>query len=156
MEHFDRVRDITNTTGTGPFVLELATPTGYNPFSAYVADGAMVSYCAVLNSEFEVGTGVFDQASSTLTRLSIVTSSNSGNIVDFSAGAKDIFLTPNSESFPTYLPRDPTANDNPTFIGKEFINTATGEIFVCTDNTIDANKWTGNISEIVSISIALG
>ena len=47
-------------------------------------------------SEFEVGLGTLDASSANITRGSgatIFSSSNSDNVVDFSAGTKDVFCT---------------------------------------------------------------
>lgn len=156
MNHYDRVRDLTATVGTGIYTLSNATPSGYNSFLGYVDDGATVTYCVVDGNSFEVASGVYTETGLTVSRDSIITSSNSGNPVDWSNGNKNIFLTPNSQSFPLVLPSDPTATTNPAFNGKQFINALTGETFVCLDNTVDNNVWASPNADIVSFSVALG
>jgi hypothetical protein len=39
------------------------------------------------------------------------------------------------------LPSNPTATVNPVRIPVTWLNTTTGNIFICTDNTTDANVW---------------
>ena len=54
------------------------------------------TYYAIFNpgtAEFEVGLGTLDGDSSDLARTTVISSSNSDNAVDFSAGTKDIFCT---------------------------------------------------------------
>lgn len=41
---------------------------------------------------------------------------------------------------------DPTITDNPSNVGALHLNTTTGEMFVCTDNTTDENVWV-NVGE---------
>ena len=56
----------------------------------------IIPYYAIFNpgtSEFEVGLGTLDADSSDLARTTVISSSNSDNAVNFSAGTKDIFCT---------------------------------------------------------------
>lgn len=41
--------------------------------------------------------------------------------------------------------RDPLYNDNPPFIPYMWLNSASGELFSCIDNTIDSNIWKGTL-----------
>ena len=95
----DRVKETSTTTGTGTLNLAGAEP-GYQTFVAGVGDGN-VTYYAITNratSEFEVGIGtVTDAATDTLSRTTVISSSNSDNLVDFSAGTKDVICTLPSE-----------------------------------------------------------
>jgi hypothetical protein len=40
---------------------------------------------------------------------------------------------------------NPTVTTNPLKVNMSWLNTLTGEIFVCTDNTVDNNVWTGQL-----------
>ena len=88
----DRVKETTTVTGTGGAGL-LGAVTGYQSFSSGVGVGNTTYYCiaAQSGSEWEVGIGTL--APGTLTRTSVLASSNGGSIVTFSAGTKDIFCT---------------------------------------------------------------
>lgn len=91
----DRVKETTTTTGTGTVNLGGAE-TGYESFVSGVGTGNKTYYAIELNSagEFEVGIGtVTDATPDTLSRDTIITSSNSDNAVNFSAGTKNVFCT---------------------------------------------------------------
>lgn len=89
----DRVRETTMTTGTGSISLAGAV-TGYQAFSS-LGDGTTTYYCVagVTTSEWEVGIGTYATATNTLARTAVLASSNSGSLVSFSTGAKDVFVT---------------------------------------------------------------
>lgn len=93
----DRVKETTTTTGTGSLTLAGAA-TGFLAFSAVLAVGDTCRY-AISSSggtEWEVGTGTLTGAS-TFSRDTVVASSNSGNLVNLSAGTKDVYLTAPAE-----------------------------------------------------------
>ena len=94
----DRVRSTTSTTGTGAVTLGGAVD-GFQTFSAGIGNSNTTYYAISLNSasEWEVGLGTLNGDSSTLTRTTVLQSSNSDNAVDFAAGAKEIFCTLPSE-----------------------------------------------------------
>lgn len=86
----DRVKETTTTVGTGSFALAGAV-TGYDSFGQ-IGNGNTTYYAVYLDggSEWEVGIGTYT-APSTLSRDTILASSNAGNIVTFSAGQKTIW-----------------------------------------------------------------
>ena len=91
----DRVKETSTTTGTGTLSLAGAE-TGYESFVAGIGTGNTTYYAIELNSagEFEVGIGtVTDASPDTLSRTTVISSSNSDNKVDFSAGTKNVFCT---------------------------------------------------------------
>jgi len=90
----DRVKETTTTTGTGAVSLGGAV-TGFETFAAGVGNSNTTYYCIAHQdqAEFEVGLGTLDGDSSDLTRTTVISSSNSDNAVDFSAGTKDVFCT---------------------------------------------------------------
>lgn len=55
-----------------------------------------------------------------------------------------LFIDAVSNGFDYALPSDPLATTNPILEGATWVNKATGEIFVCTDNTPNSNVWVGN------------
>ncbi len=87
----DRVQETSTTTGTGTFTLAGAV-TGFQSFSA-IGDGNTTYYAIVLGSEWEVGLGTYTSSGTTLSRDTILESSNSGSAVNFSAGTKNVFVT---------------------------------------------------------------
>lgn len=91
----DRCKETSTTTGTG--TLNLAgTSAGYRTFVAGIGSGNSCYYCIQHQSadEWEVGVGtVTDATPDTLSRDTILASSNGGAAVNFSAGTKDVFVT---------------------------------------------------------------
>ena len=89
----DRVRETTTTTGTGTLTLAGAV-TGFQAFSV-LGDGN-TTYYAIVDSTagtWEVGIGTYTASGTTLSRDTILESSNSGSAVNFAAGTKDVFVT---------------------------------------------------------------
>jgi len=91
----DRVKETTTTTGTGTLNLAGAV-TGFETFVAGIGNSNTTYYAITLpaTAEFEVGLGtVTDASPDTLARTTVISSSNSDNAVNFSAGTKTIFCT---------------------------------------------------------------
>jgi len=89
----NRVKETTTTTGTGTVTL-LGASTGYQSFSA-IGNGNTTYYVIAgqTTSEWEVGIGTYTSAGTTLSRTTVLSSSNSGSLVNFSAGTKDVFVS---------------------------------------------------------------
>lgn len=89
----DRVKETTTTTGTGTVTLAGAS-SGFQSFSA-IGNGNSTFYCiaAQTGTEWEVGIGTYTSSGTTLSRDTVLSSSNSGSLVNFSAGTKDVFVT---------------------------------------------------------------
>ncbi len=88
----DRVRETSTTTGTGTLTLGGAV-TGYQTFSSGIGNGNTCYYAITLDSSWEVGLGTYTASGSTLSRDTILASSNSNSAVNFGAGTKDVFVT---------------------------------------------------------------
>ena len=93
----DRVKVTTTTTGTGTITLGAAV-TGFQDFSV-IGDGNTTYYTISVSggADYEVGIGTFTASGTTLSRDTILDSSNGGSAVNFSAGTKDVFVTYPSE-----------------------------------------------------------
>jgi hypothetical protein len=91
----DRVKETSTTTGSGTLDLGGAV----QDFEGFVSaiGGGNTTYYAISQSgtnDFEVGIGtVTDATPDTLSRDTILSSSNSDNAVDFGAGTKNVFCT---------------------------------------------------------------
>mgnify|MGYP006294637699 CR=1 FL=1 len=87
----DRVRETTTVTGTGPATL-LGAPVGFQSFSV-LGDGNTTYYCIADQSgpQWEVGIGTY--SGSVLSRDTVLSSSNAGLLVGFTAGTKDVICT---------------------------------------------------------------
>ena len=91
----DRVKETSTTTGTGTISLAGAEA-GYETFVAGIGTTNTTYYAIELNSasEFEVGIGtVTDATPDTLSRDTVISSSNGDAKVNFSAGTKNVFCT---------------------------------------------------------------
>lgn len=89
----DRVRETSTTTGTGAITLAGAVQ-GFRAFSAVLAvnDTCYYTIADLPGTNWEVGIGTYS-AASTLTRTTVLSSSNAGAAVTFAAGTKDVFIT---------------------------------------------------------------
>jgi len=131
----DRVKETSTTTGTGTFDLSGAE-VGFESFVSGIGNGN-VTYYAISNdgtAEFEVGFGtVTDAATDTLSRDTIISSSNSDALVDFSAGTKTVFCT---------LPASRTPSAGMT--AQTFVNTHNSTI--SEDQTLDSGVLAGPVT----------
>lgn len=86
----DRVKETSATTGTGTLTLAGAT-TGFRTFASALSNGDTTYYAIQGGADWEVGVGTY--SAGTLARTTILSSSNAGAAVNFSAGTKDVFIT---------------------------------------------------------------
>ena len=100
----DRVKETTTTTGTGAISLGGAA-SNFRAFSNVLSNGDTTYYCIVdgTNSAHEIGLGTYTSSGNTLSRDTILESTNSDSAVNLLSGTKDIFITyPASKAqFPT-------------------------------------------------------
>jgi hypothetical protein len=89
----DRVKETTTTTGTGTLTLAGAAA-GFQAFSA-IGDGNTTYYAITdqATGDWEVGIGTYTASGTTLSRDTILASSNAGSAVNLSAGIKNAFAT---------------------------------------------------------------
>jgi hypothetical protein len=88
----DRVRETTAVIGTGPATL-LGTTGGFQSFGNAMSVGDTCWYGIVhLGVAWETGIGTYSGAN-TLTRTTVVESSNGNAAVSFTAGGKDVFIS---------------------------------------------------------------
>jgi hypothetical protein len=87
----DRVKETTTTVSTGTYTLAGAV-VGYQAFSV-IGNGNTTYYAVTNGTDWEVGIGTYTLSGTTLSRDTILESSNSGNAVNWSAGVKEIFCT---------------------------------------------------------------
>jgi hypothetical protein len=86
----DRVKETTSTTGTGTVTLAGAS-TGFQSFSV-IGDGNTTYYTLVSGNNWEVGLGTYTASGTTLSRDTILESSNAGSAITLS-GTSDVFCT---------------------------------------------------------------
>ena len=89
----ERIKETTTVTSTGTATL-LGAVTGYQAFS--VIGNGNTTYYTIENpgtTEWEVGIGTYTLSGTTLARTTVLASSNSGSLVNFSAGTKNVFCS---------------------------------------------------------------
>lgn len=97
---FDRVREVTSTSGTGTVTLSGAVP-GMRTFASAFEEGQGLWYCIEdqTTGAWEVGQGAY--TAGTVVRSSVLASSNSGSLVNFAVGVKHIFAVIPAEAVTT-------------------------------------------------------
>ena len=143
----DRVKETTTTTGTGTINLGGAQ-TNFETFVSGIGNSNTTYYAIVnrLTAEFEIGLGTITDASpDTLARTTIISSTNSDNAVNFSAGTKDVFCT-----LPALKAVIKDASDNTNFADDEKIQLGTGnDLKIYHDGSNSFIDQTGGTGEIV-------
>mgnify|MGYP006267141247 CR=1 FL=1 len=119
----DRVRETSTSTGTGAITLAGAV-TGFQSFSV-IGSNNTTYYTITMGADWEVGIGTYTTPTPlrVLSRDTVLESSNSGLLVNFGAGTKDVFVTFPAEGFAS-----------PPAIGGTTPNTITG-------TTVTANTY---------------
>jgi hypothetical protein len=131
----DRVQETTTTTGTGTLTLGGAV-LGFQTFA--VIGNANQTYYAIADpttGDYEVGIGTYTASGTTLSRTTVLESSNSNSLVNFAAGSKNVFCTYPAERA-VYLD---TAGSAVTLLD-------VGTLGVSTANITTANITSGTIS----------
>ena len=88
----DRVQETSITTGTGTITLAGAV-SGFQSFSSAIGNTNTTYYTITNGAEWEVGIGTYTSSGNTLSRDTVLESSNGGSLVNFSAGTKNVFVT---------------------------------------------------------------
>jgi len=87
----DRVKETSTTTGTGTLTLAGAV-TGFQSFAA-IGNGNTTYYTITNGTDWEVGIGTYTSSGTTLSRDTVLSSSNSGSKVNWGVGSKEVFVT---------------------------------------------------------------
>jgi hypothetical protein len=104
----DRVQETSTTTGTGTITLAGAV-SGFQSFAA-IGNGNTTYYTIAdtTGTYWEVGIGTYTSSGTTLSRNTVLSSSNSGSLVNFPAGTKNVFVT---------LPAEAALSNSPNLDG---------------------------------------
>ena len=95
---YDRVKETSNTAGTGTIVL-LGAATGYQSFA--VLGNANTTYYTIadqIGTNWEVGIGTYYTGNVSLARTTIISSSNANAVVNFTNVTHDVFITMPAET----------------------------------------------------------
>lgn len=166
LQFFDRVQEATSSTGTTPFVLAGA-PSGFLPFST-IGNTNTCYYSAWDGAaNWEVGLGTYATSGNTLTRTTILASSNAGSAVSFPI-SPSVWL-----DFPASLaavlsgaatqskPGNPTAPNSTTLFTMQGLAGAitpkkSGSVLVTITGTLVHSAATVNVGAIWQISHGTG
>ena len=113
----DRVKETSTTTGTGTLDLDGAV-TGFEGFVTGIATGNTTYYCIAHTTadEWEVGLGtVTDAGTDTLSRDTVISSSNSDGKVVFTADEAEKMNKDMTDSIKLNLPEGFDVNDPSTY-----------------------------------------
>ena len=135
----NRAKMSTATTGTGTITLG-TSESGYQSFAdAGVVDGDVVRYVIEDGVNWEIGTGTYTASGTTLTRT-VSESSNAGAAITLT-GSAVVFVSASQYDVPIVRGVDPAVDTNPPNVGAVWVNSTSGSMFVCTDNTVGDNVW---------------
>jgi hypothetical protein len=141
----DRVKETTTTTGTGDLTLSGAA-TGFQAFSAACSDGDTTWYAlqavdgnGTPTGDWEVGVGTYHASGNTLSRTTVLASSNSGSAVNLAAGTKQVWL-----DLPASRVRDP--------IGAYLANRPVASAFTVTQST----NLSGGVASVANLASGRG
>lgn len=117
LKYADRVKVTSATTGTGTMALGSAM-TGFQAFSAVMANGDTCYYTITNGIDWEVGYGTYATAGNTLARTTVISSSNANALVNWTS-ATQIFITHPAIITENTVLNDTAATDNaiPRFDG---------------------------------------
>jgi hypothetical protein len=112
----DRVKETSTSTGATTFALAGAV-TGFQAFSSVCSVGDTFFYVidSDSGSEWETGLGTYS-AANTLTRTTVYASSNSGSIVTFSAGTKNVYISLTRRQIDTVSASPPASTGAPPLL----------------------------------------
>ena len=150
----DRVKETSTTAGTGTLDLDGAV-TGFETFVAGIATTNTTYYCIDHQGsydEWEVGLGtVTDATPDTLSRDTVISSSNSDGKVDFTAGTLDVFCT-----FPASKTMDMTLTTAGDTMYASAANTparlaiGTGRFTLQTNSGATAPEWAASPQSVMT------
>ena len=124
----DRVQETSTTTGTGTLTLAGAV-LGYQSFA--VIGNGNTTYYTITNAagDWEVGIGTYTSAGTTLSRTTVLSSSNAGSLVSFT-GTLNVFVT---------YPAGKSVNLNESGVVTGYPITVLDSVFTLQDN-LDTSK----------------
>jgi hypothetical protein len=140
----DRVKESCTSPGTGTVTL-LGAATSYRTFSAGI--GASNTTYYVISDQtggnWEVGLGTVGSGGTTLARTTVLSSSNSGSLVNFSSGSQDVYCDYTAET--AIL-----ASNNPGTSGQVLTSGGTGVAPTWTTPTAAIGPITINATEVTA------
>ena len=126
----DLVSEISNTTGTGAYNLDGLSSRGVFTFLDSVGDSNTCRYCVSMGDDAEIGIGTVTAGTPpTLSRDTILKSTNSNAAVDWGAGEKTIDLVANAALLSALLDVGTMANRDLTISTDEPSGGENGDVW---------------------------
>lgn len=146
----DRVKTTTTTTGTGTITLGSAV-TGFQAFSV-IGDGNTTYYTIYdpTTGAWEVGLGTYTASGTTLSRTTVLESSNAGSLVNFAAGTKEVFVTYPAERAVYVDGAGITSDTGSIFVNKTTVTQTT--VLGANDSGLSVGPTTVNSGFSVTVS----
>ena len=88
----ERIKELSHSTGTGSLTLDGAA-TGFSAFGDYYSNNDAVYYAITDGTDWETGSGQYISGGSNSITRTALKSTNSDNLVSFSAGLKEVYVT---------------------------------------------------------------
>jgi hypothetical protein len=88
---YDRIKERTYTIGTGNFALS-GVVQGFSSFSSVYSNSGQLFYAVTDGTNYEIGSGLYLSSNNQIKRFPIK-STNSNNLVSFTEGLKEIYVT---------------------------------------------------------------
>jgi hypothetical protein len=154
----DRVQETTTSTGTGSVILAGAV-NGYQTFTAGVGNGNTCYYTIYDNTSFswEVGIGTYTTSPNTLTRNTILSSSNSGSAINLAGNTAAVWVDlPSSKA--AYVGATITAMNlsSPTIVGGTINNAVIGGSTAAAGTFTTATVGTLSATSLTSTAASFG
>jgi hypothetical protein len=135
----DRVKVRSRTTGLSDFTLE-NTVDGFQSFEA-IGDGNTTYYGITdVAGNWEIGIGTYTSFGTTLTRDTIISSSNNGSKINFPVGSKNVFCTFPSSALQTISTGGFGSFE---FVGSTISTVDSSSISVTQPITLESNAFVG-------------
>jgi hypothetical protein len=97
IKFFDRIKDTSETNGTGNITVSGTAAEGFKTFSTVLSGGEQFYYAITgISGQWETGIGTMI-SNNTFSRA--IKESSTGALVNFSSGTKQVFLSVNSDYF---------------------------------------------------------
>jgi len=142
----DRVKEQSSSIGFTSMVLSGALA-GFQDFAAGIGDTNQTYYTIVndVDNTWEVGRGTYTLGSNSLSRDTVLASSNSNNPVNFAAGSKTVFSTVAAQFFGAVL----TASTHSTLNHTGILGVPAAEIFTSGNHALTDHSGIPGVGYVV-------
>lgn len=140
---YDRVRDTSVTIGTGTLTLANSAPSGFRTFGSVLSSGDTVYYTIqdTSGANWETGIGTYTSSGTTLARNTVLASSNSGSLVNFTSGALTVFCGPLATLMGDRLPEISVTGATTATLDRQHVCSGTSADYTLTLPAPQVGRW---------------